>query len=69
MCTRTYQNISPHKHPIMRNSKTGKDHQVLSEATLLYIIVGLLFFIFLISCNNVEQQEKTITSNNVIERR
>lgn len=59
MCTHTYQIKSPHKHPIMRNSNTGKDHQLLSESTLLYIIIGLLFFVFLISCNNTTTEKET----------
>ncbi|WMX13068.1 MULTISPECIES: hypothetical protein [unclassified Aureispira] len=43
----------------MRNSNAGRDHQLLSEASFLYIIAGLLLFIFLISCTSEKNSNQT----------
>ncbi len=33
---------------------TGSDGALISESALLYLVLGLLLFIFLISCNSPE---------------
>ncbi|BDS10643.1 hypothetical protein AsAng_0013520 [Aureispira anguillae] len=39
----------------MRKSSASRDRKVFTEASFLYFIIGILFFIFLISCNKQSQ--------------